>query len=101
MSNQKEKKYLGCCDQSIVKYINVVVANQLLIHQMCINKTNKKRSKNKKQYEINDLILRIKEYISMSEFNFISIFQKGLDLILGSTWMTTLVFFILNMEKMF
>ena len=62
---------IAICPSYKMNYINVDMANQLLILETNIKETL--QFKNKKQYEINDLLLRVNDYTFLSKFNVISI----------------------------
>jgi len=54
---------------------------------------------NEKQYEINNLLLRSNDFIFICQFNVTSMFEKDVDIILGSTWIETLGTFLLNVKQ--
>jgi hypothetical protein len=72
--------------------------NQLLILEPSIIK---RKTLLEKKYEIKDLQVTIDGYKFISKFNVTPMFDKDIDIILGSTWLETLGTFILNMKKKF
>jgi hypothetical protein len=66
------------CDDN---YININLANQLLIPEL--NIIEKEDIFCKKQNEINELQVTIDDYEYISQFNVATMFQKEIDIILG------------------
>jgi hypothetical protein len=80
-------------------YININLANELLISES--NIMEKEDIFRKKQYEIKELQVTIDEYEYISQFNVTTMYTKEMDIILGLPWFKNLGTFILNMEKKF
>ena len=74
------------------------MANQLIIPKTSIIET-KDLFGNK--YDIKDLSLTLEDYKFVSNFEVTTIYEKEVDIILGSTWLETLGSLILNLEKKF
>jgi hypothetical protein len=79
--------------------ININLTNQLFISKH--NITEKTNIFCKRQYEIKDLQVTIDGYEYIFQFNFTTMFQEEIGVILGLHWLTKLGTFILNMEKKF
>jgi chromosome segregation protein len=80
-------------------YININLANQLLILES--NIIENEDIFRKKQNEIKELQVTIDDYEYISQFNVATMFQEEIDIILKLPWFKKLGTFILNMEKTF
>jgi hypothetical protein len=80
-------------------YINIELANQLLIQES--NIIEKEDIFCKTQYEIKDLQVTIDDYEYISQFKVATMYKKEFDIILGLPWFGKLGTFILNTEKRF
>jgi hypothetical protein len=84
------------CPLNKENYIDVDIANQLQIPESSIEKI---KLWNKDQ--INNLSLRIDNYIFVSQFIVKSIDLEDVDIVLGFDWMETLGTFFLNAQNKF
>jgi hypothetical protein len=78
-------------------YINIDLANQLLIHEP--NIIEKEDIFHKTQYEIKDLLVTIDDYEDIFQFKMATMYKKEFDIILGLPCFGKLGTFILNIEK--
>ena len=75
------------------------LANQLIISKTNVIETKEKKFCNK--YDIKDLPLTLEDYKLVLNFEVKTIYEKEVDVILGSTWLETMSSLILNLEKKF
>jgi hypothetical protein len=95
---QEKEISIHICPDKKKNHISVDLANQLIIPKTSVIET-KGLFGNK--YEIKDLQLTLEDYKLVSKFKVTTIYQKEIDIILGSTWLETLGSLILNFEKKF
>jgi hypothetical protein len=76
------------------KYINIDLANQLLIPKQNI-------IEKKDIFQIKELQVTIDEYQYISQFYVTTMYQEEVDIVIGLPWFKSLGSFILNMEKKF
>jgi hypothetical protein len=74
-------------------YINIELANQLLIPKLNI-------MEKKDIFQIKELQVTIDEYEYISQFYVTTMYKEDIDIIIGLPWFRNLGTFILNMEKM-
>lgn len=77
-------------------YININLANQLLIPDLSISV--KKNNFDQKEYKISDLQVTISHYAYISQFHVVRT-DKKTNIILGQHWFKDLGTFMLNIEK--
>jgi hypothetical protein len=87
------------CPTAKKNHINVDLANQLMVLEPNIIENETCLFDGK--YEIKNLQLSIDEYKFIGQFNVVSMYQGSVDIILGSTWVDTLVSFIFNTRRKF
>jgi hypothetical protein len=75
-------------------YINIDLANQLLIPELNI-------IEKEDIFQIKELQVTIDEYEYISQFNVTTMYKEEIDIIIGLPWFKNLGTFILNMEKKF
>jgi hypothetical protein len=95
---QEKEISIHICPDKKKNHISIDLANQLIIPKTSVIET-KDLFGNK--YDIKDLSLTLEDYKLVSNFEVTTIYEKEVDIILGSTWLETLGSLILNFEKKF
>jgi hypothetical protein len=95
---QEKEINIHICPDKKKNHISIDLANQLIIPKTSVIET-KDLFGNK--YDIKDLPLTLEDYKLVSNFEVTTIYEKEVDIVLGSTWLETLGSLILNFEKKF